>query len=196
MNTFVIVVVAVAVLVIGGLALLLIQRRKSGQLEARFGPEYERAVSTTGSKRQAEAELGRRQQRVEALQLQALEPPEQERFATAWRAVQAQFVDDPSGAVSQADTLVGQVLQARGYPVGDFEQRAADISVDHPVVVDNYRAAHAIAQRAGGRGAATTEELRQAMVHYRALFEDLLETTVVPNGIVGQAVEQTQEVQG
>jgi hypothetical protein len=193
MNTVVIVVVVVAALVIGGLALLVSQRRKSAHLAERFGPEYERAVSTTGSKRQAEAELGRREQRVEALQLRPLGRPEQERFASEWRAVQARFVDDPSGAVHQADTLVGQVLQARGYPVSDFEQRAADISVDHPVVVDNYRAAHAIAQRIGDRGATTTEELRQAMVHYRALFDDVLETPVAPDGAMRPTDDQTQE---
>ena len=194
MDTWVIVVLAVAALVIVGLAVLLVQQRKSAQLAQRFGPEYERVVSTRESKRAAEAELERREQRVEALQIRPLEGPEQQRFATAWRQVQARFVDDPAGAVGQADELVGQVMQARGYPVGDFEQRAADLSVDHPVVIDNYRAAHAIALR-NRSGGANTEDLRQAMVHYRALFEELLETPVVPDGRLRQASDRQQEVQ-
>jgi hypothetical protein len=125
------------------------------------------------SPRTAEAELEDRRRRVEQLQIRPLPRNERERYEAAWYQVQGRFVDDPAGAMAQADLLVGEVMQARGYPMGDFETRAADISVDHPQVVENYRAAHAIALRTQG-GQATTEELRQAMVHYRALFADLL----------------------
>jgi hypothetical protein len=119
--------------------------------------------------------LAARQERVQQLHLRPLPADEQRRYAEAWRRTQARFVDDPAGAINEADTLIGRVMQARGYPVGDFEARAADLSVDHPQVVRNYRAAHQLAQ-ASGRGQASTEDLRQALVHYRALFEELLET--------------------
>jgi hypothetical protein len=163
-------------LVVGMLAAwLVLQRRRSAYLRERFGPEYERAVQQIGDRRRAETELEQREKRVEQLQIRPLPLSEAQRFADAWRQVQARFVDDPSGAVADADRLVAEVMQARGYPVGDFEQRAADISVDHPDVVEHYRVAHRIAL-ANERGQATTEDLRQAMVHYRALFGHLLET--------------------
>jgi len=151
------------------------QRQKTRQLRARFGPEYERSLQETGDRRHAEAELARREERVAHLDIRPLMPDDRARFSNAWRSVQAQFVDDPGRSIAEADRLVTEVMRVRGYPVADFEQRAADISVDHPRVVDNYRAAYAIARRSG-RGEANTEDLRQAMVHYRALFEDLLET--------------------
>jgi len=174
--TLVLVVLAViAVLAVAAAAWMFYQKRRSEQLRAGFGPEYDRAVQTTGDRSKAEQELEARQKRVEALNLRALSPDQRTRFAEAWRQTQAHFVDDPGGAVGEADRLIGEVMQTRGYPVGDFEQRAADISVDHPAVVTNYRAAHRIAG-AQARGEASTEDLRQAMVHYRALFEDLLET--------------------
>src|SRR5207248_1966430 len=138
------------------------------------GPEYDRLANEFGSPRRAESDLERREKRVEKIHIRALTKEEQSRFANAWREVQASFVDNPSTAVSRADGLVGDLMKTRGYPVGDFEQRAADVSVDHPRVVENYRAAHAIAVRRE-RGEANTEDLRSAMVHYRALFEDLLE---------------------
>lgn len=156
-------------------AWLVLQRRRSAYLRERFGPEYERAVQQIGDRRRAETELERREKRVEQLQIRPLPLSEAQRFADAWRKVQARFVDDPSGAVADADRLVAEVMQARGYPVGEFEQRAADISVGHPDVVEHYRAAHRIALT-NERGQATTEDLRQAMVHYRALFGHLLET--------------------
>lgn len=198
MNTWIIVGLVVAAIVIAGVVVLRMRQRTSTHLAQRFGPEYERTVGNADSKRQAEAELTRRTQRVEALQLRPLARPEQTRFATDWRTVQAQFVDDPAGAVGQADRLVGQVMQARGYPMGDFEQRVADISVDHAAVVEHYRAAHGIALRTTGAGTASTEELRQAMVHYRALFEDLLETpadpmSVAPDGTGRATSERKQE---
>lgn len=147
------------------------QQRRRGQLRDQFGPEYDRAVRERGGEGAAAKELERRQQRVNALDIKPLDPQVRNRFSQEWRTVQAHFVDDPQTAVAEADRLVGEVMQTRGYPVGDFEQRAADISVDHPQVVENYRSAHDIAQR---DGQATTEDLRKAMVHYRGLFEDLL----------------------
>ena len=150
-------------------------KRRSEQLRSTFGPEYERTVRETGDPRKAEQQLEERKERVEQFQIRALEPQEREQFAGRWRSAQAQFVDDPSGAITEADRLVAEVMQARGYPVGDFEQRATDVSVEHPHVVEHYRAAQAIARR-NERGEAQTEDLRQAMVHYRALFEDLLES--------------------
>jgi hypothetical protein len=155
--------------------------RRTEKLQTQFGSEYDRTVSSDGRK-QAEAELLERQKRVEDFNLRPLLAAEAQRFTDLWTATQARFVDEPGGAVSDADRLVGEVMQARGYPVGDFDQRAADVSVDHPQVVSNYRAAHSTAER-HSRGQASTEDLRQAMVHYRALFVDLLETT--PEGAPG-----------
>jgi hypothetical protein len=132
-------------------------------------------VTEHGDQRGAQAELEARQKRVEQLDIRSLSPSDRARFADAWRATQAHFVDDPSAAIGEADRLVTDVMKARGYPIGDFEQRAADVSVDHPRVVENYRAARDTALR-NERGQASTEDLRQAMVHYRALFEDLLES--------------------
>ncbi len=173
-NPLVPILVVALLLALGAAAWLYLQKRKTEQLRGSFGPEYERAVQETGDRRKAESELEERKERVEQLNIRALEPREREQFAERWKSAQAQFVDDPKGAIKEADRLVAEVMQARGYPVGDFEQRAADISVDHPHVVQNYRAAHEIALR-NGRGEAETEDLRKALVHYRALFEELLE---------------------
>jgi hypothetical protein len=148
--------------------------RRTQRLQQQFGAEYERSVRQDG-RAQAESELAERQKRVEDFNLRPLLASEAQRFVSLWTDTQARFVDDPGGAVSDADRLVGDVMQERGYPVGDFEQRAADVSVDHPQLVSNYRAAHNIADR-HSHGQASTEDLRQAMVHYRALFTDLLET--------------------
>ena len=149
-------------------------RQRSAKLQEKFGPEYERTVAEKGDTRKAEDELTDRQKRVSKLEIKPLAADERRRFNDEWRAVQARFVDDPSAAVRDADTLVGRVMEARGYPVGDFEQRAADVSVDHPTVLEHYRAAHAVALR-HAQGQASTEDLRQAMVNYRALFTELLE---------------------
>jgi hypothetical protein len=170
-----ILLLVVLLLVVGAVAWTMMQKRRTEELRQRFGPEYDHAVEQIGDQRQAEAELAARQKRVERLNIQPLEPAERDRFVAAWRSTQARFVDEPTAAIAEADRLVAEVMHARGYPVGDFEQRAADISVDHPIVLENYRAAHTIAL-ANDRGQASTEDLRQAMVHYRALFEDLLET--------------------
>ena len=149
-------------------------RQRSAKLQEKFGPEYERTVAEKGDTRKAEDELTDRQKRVSKLEIKPLAADERRRFNDEWRAVQARFVDEPSAAVRDADTLVGRVMEARGYPVGDFEQRAADVSVDHPTVLEHYRAAHAVALR-HAQGQASTEDLRQAMVNYRALFDELLD---------------------
>jgi hypothetical protein len=150
------------------------QKQRSAGLHEQFGSEYERTVQQHGDQRRAESELEARQERVERLAIRALSPSDQEGFAGAWHVTQAHFVDDPTAAIRQADRLVSEVMLARGYPMADFERRAADASVDHPRVVDNYRSAHHIALR-NDRGEASTEELRQALVDYRGLFEELLE---------------------
>ncbi len=149
-------------------------RQRSAKLQEKFGPEYQRTVTEQGDTRKAEDELRDRQKRVSKLDIRPLAADHRRRFNDDWRAVQARFVDDPSSAVRDADTLVGRVMEARGYPVGDFEQRAADVSVDHPTVLEHYRAAHEIALR-HAEGQASTEDLRQAMVNYRTLFAELLE---------------------
>ncbi len=166
--------IALAVLIVVVAATYSInQRRKTEQLRKQFGPEYDRAVEEYGSQKRAEQELEAREKRVEAFDIHPVSPQEHQRFEEEWRNTQAAFVDAPDRAVADADRLVKQLMQAEGYPVGNFEQRAADVSVDHPNVVMHYRAAHEIAQRSES-GKATTEDLRQAMVHYRALFEELL----------------------
>jgi hypothetical protein len=150
------------------------RRQQSESLRQRFGPEYDRAVNELGSRGKAEAELEARTKRVARLQIVPLSVGEASRFKQSWTALQARFVDDPKAAVVEADRLVYEVMAKRGYPMGDFDARAADISVDHPTVVANYRAARAIAL-ADERGQADTELLRRAVVHYRALFDELLE---------------------
>ncbi|MGJ3701969.1 hypothetical protein [Variovorax sp. AFSI2.2] len=173
------VLAVVVILALVALAVYLYQRkRQSQQLEEHFGSEYGRVVNELGDRSKAEAELKRRQQRVEGLRIVALAPGEAARFGAAWNSLQAEFVDNPQGAVAQADELVRELMLKRGYPMGDFERRAADISVDHPAVVSNYRAAQDIRAR-NLRGEADTEELRRAVVHYRALFDDLLEVREV-----------------
>lgn len=176
----VLIVALVVVLVIVIAAVPLLRKRRTERLRTKFGDaEYARAVEKDGSRRHAEAALEGRTQRVEAFHLRPLAAADRERFVESWRAVQARFVDGPADAVAEADQLVGAVMSARGYPVSDFEQRSADISVDHPLVLENYRTAHEIALRQA-RGQASTEELRQAMVHYRTLFEELITEPVAP----------------
>jgi len=171
----VILIVAVVVIVAGAIAAMLLSRkRRSARLRSKFGgPEYDRAVQEGGNQRRAEAKLEARAERVESFHIRALNQGDHRRFVETWSKVQARFVDSPAGAVTEADQLLGDVMSVRGYPMSDFDQRAADISVDHPLVVENYRAAHAIAVRKTA-GQASTEELRQAMIHYRTLFEDLV----------------------
>lgn len=177
----VLIVAIVVVLVLVLAAVSLFQRRRTERLRTKFGEaEYARAVQKDGSRRHAEAALEGRAQRVEAFHVRPLVAEDRARFVEAWRGVQAHFVDGPADAVSEADRLLGDVMSTRGYPVSDFEQRSADISVDHPLVLANYRAAHEIALKQT-RGQADTEELRQAMVHYRTLFEELISEPVAPS---------------
>jgi|BarGraIncu00222A_1022003.scaffolds.fasta_scaffold50933_3 hypothetical protein len=175
-QTWIILGVAAVIVLIALAAYLLYQKKQSRGLQERFGPEYGRAVKELGSRTQAETELKARQKRVEHFNIVPLAPAEAARFGQAWKTLQINFVDNPKAVVVQADELVRDLLLKRGYPMGDFERRAADISVDHPAVVANYRAAQVIAAR-NQRGEADTEELRKAVVHYRALFDELLETT-------------------
>lgn len=173
--------IVIAAVVIVGLLLIgwfISRRRRTEALRERFGPEYERAVRESGPNR-AEATLLERAKRVERFSLRELTADERQRFVTEWRTVQTRFVDAPREAVNDADRLVDLLLAARGYPVTDFEQRAADLSVDHPRVVENYRAAHQIALR-HRRGETNTEDLRKAVLYYRSLFEDLLPAQAVP----------------
>lgn len=176
MPTWAIILIVVAILAVAGVAAWLYWERtgRSRRLQARFGPEYERLVREQGDRQLAERELQGREARVQKLDIRSLGREERERYIRAWRAQQERFVDDPKNAVFDADRLVTDVMRARGYPMGDFEQRAADISVDHPHVVQNYRVARTIVTRYT-RGEAGTEDLRKAMVCYRALFDELLE---------------------
>jgi len=159
----------------GGIAAwLFLRRRRSERLRSQFGgSEYDRALKEDGSRRHAEARLKERTTRVESLNIRPLAPGDRARFVESWQRLEARFVDGPGGAVTEADQLLGDVMSTRGYPVSDFEQRAADISVDHPLVLENYRMAHEIALRQT-KGQTNTEDLRQAMIHYRTLFEELV----------------------
>jgi len=175
-----IVLAAVVILIIALVAWFYVRKRRSttAGLRQKFGPEYDRAVLTHGSERKAEAKLVDREERVDKLKIRDLDLGEREHFSKQWQSVQSRFVDSPKGAVAEADDLVSSVMKARGYPVSDFDQRAADISVDHPRVVENYRSAHGIALRVG-KDQATTEDLRTAMIHYRSLFEELVQVPTV-----------------
>jgi LPXTG-motif cell wall-anchored protein len=171
-----IIVAGVAVIALLALAAWFFYRKKkqSERLQQRFGPEYGRTVGELGGRTKAESELKAREERVEHLTITPLAPAEAARFSQAWNALQGRFIDNPKGVVVQADQLVRELMLKRGYPMVDFERRAADISVDHPSVVEHYRAAQAIAAR-DERGEADTEELRKAVVHYRVLFDEMLE---------------------
>ncbi len=175
MDTRIVVPALIIVAILVAIAVALVaRRRRSNQLKQRFGSEYDRTVvQQRGDSRRAEEALVEREKRVETFPLRTLTPVDREAYAMEWATVQRRFVDDPSAAVGTADRLVSRVMIDRGYPMTDFEQRAADISVSYPDVVQNYRAAHDIVLRHAD-GHATTEELRQAMVHYRSLFDELL----------------------
>jgi len=167
-------IIGFAVLVVAGIvAWFSLRKRRTEKLRAQFGAEYDRAVKEDGGRRHAEAGLKERTARVESLNIRPLTAGDRARFVESWSRVQARFVDGPGGAVTEADQLLRDVMSTRGYPVSDFEQRAADISVDHPLVMENYRTAHAIAVRQT-QGQANTEDLRQAMIHYRTLFDELV----------------------
>ena len=183
MDTQTAIVLIVGMIIVAMVISAIIKTRRSGALKERFGPEYDHEVRERGRGR-AEKELDCRAKRVEKLSIHPLPASDRDHFAQMWRAEQARFVDDPKAAVHEADRLVEEVMRRRGYPMGDFEQRSADISVDHPRVVENYRAAHDIALRVE-RGKAATEDLRQAMIHFRTLFEDLLDDGMSPAPVRG-----------
>ena len=168
-----IIVAVVVVIALAALGWMWMRMQRSKRLQGRFGPEYERTLERSGDAGAAEAELREREQRHDQFDIRPLRPEAQREYAARWRDVQARFVDKPAAATNDADALIGEAMGERGYPVEDFEQRAADLSVDHPDVVENYRAAHRVAL-ANSRQQASTEDLRQAMVHYRALFERLI----------------------
>jgi hypothetical protein len=175
-------VLVVVIIAVAGLMYMRKRRSATADLRKQFGPEYDRAVLKHGSERKAEAKLEDREKRVEKLNIRDLDPMEHERFTKQWASVQSRFVDSPRGAVTEADDLISALMKTRGYPVSDFDQRAADISVDHPRVVENYRSAHEVALRVG-KDEATTEDLRTAMIHYRSLFDELVQ---VPSTVEGK----------
>jgi hypothetical protein len=174
------VLIAIAIVAVIGLAALATyMQMRTRRLRASFGPEYDRTVADTPSRREAEHVLAERQKRRAEFDIRPLSPAARDRYATAWRETQARFVDDPESAVAEADRLIEQVMAERGYPVDTFDEQADDLSVDHPDVVEDYRQAHAVAIRQRD-GDVDTEDLRRALVHYRALFERLLETEEEP----------------
>jgi hypothetical protein len=189
--TWIILAGVLVVAVIALAAWLYYQKKQSRNLQKRFGPEYSRTVHELGSRAKAESELKARQKRVEHLNIVPLQPAEAARFSQAWKVLQRRFVDNPKGVVVQADRLVRELMLKRGYPMGDFAHRAADISVDHPAVVENYRAAQAIALR-DERDEATTEDLRKAVVHYRALFNELLEERAGKEVVTERKLKEVQ----
>jgi FtsZ-interacting cell division protein ZipA len=175
MTTTAVIVIVVAVIALAAIGWLLYRQRRSKELRARFGPEYSRTVDQYGNASKAEDALAARARRMERIHIRSLSRDAHQRFAEEWQAVQRGFVDNPAGSIQQADALVSEVMRAEGYPMADFEHRAEDISVDHPEVVQKYRLAHAISERQA-QGKAGTEDLRQAVIYYRDLFDDLLET--------------------
>src|SRR4051812_30571870 len=172
MTTLIVLIVVVLVLV--AVAAILAPRLRREQLQRQFGPEYERTVDSTGDRRTAERDLHQRTQERKELEIRPLDPGARTAYAQRWRAAQERFVDAPAQAVGDADALVEEVMRERGYPVGDFEQQARVVSVDHADVVSEYHAAHGISERTR-RGETSTEQLREAMVHYRTLFAELLD---------------------
>ena len=181
MSTWVIVLIVVVVAALAALAWLAATRKRTTDLRERFGPEYDRTIERSGDdRRAAEAELAARRARREQLNIRPLDAASRQRYAQQWNDVQARFVDQPAASLAMADDLVLLVMRERGYPMDDFEQRAADISVDHPQVVEHYRTAHDISTRVGSNQA-TTEDMRQGLVHYRSLFADLLQPDDTPD---------------
>jgi len=173
-NTTVIILAVVVAFIIGGmLGMLMNRRQRTKRLQEKFGPEYERTVSEIGNARQAENDLEARLDHVRTLDIRPLSADEIHHFRNEWQMTQAEFVDEPLAAMQKSDRLIREVMKAKGYPVEDFEQRVADISVDYPELVADYRGLHLIALK-GGDEEVSTEEMRQAMIHGRALFENLV----------------------
>jgi hypothetical protein len=179
MSTGTVIVLIIAIVAIVAAVWALMEQRKTRHLKTKFGPEYDRVLGSEKNARRAEAVLLDREKRVQKFEIRPLSRAQAERFAESWRKTQEHFVDNPGGAVMEADQLIEQAMEARGYPVSDFDQQAADLSVDYPSVVENYRAAHAIAVR-HRNGQSDTEELRRAMQHYRTLFDQVIGTTAAP----------------
>jgi hypothetical protein len=177
LNPVIVILIVGLVLAIGLAVWMYTQKRRTQSLRSKFGPEYDKAIGQHQDRGHAESDLQKREKRVAKFNIHPLKAEDRSRYSEDWRREQSLFVDDPRAAVNHADTLVQDVMQRRGYPVGDFEQNATDLSVDHPRVVENYRIAHEVALREG-KDRGSTEDLRTAMVSYRALFEDLLEQTV------------------
>jgi len=167
------IIIVVAIIAAAAVIIYFLKLQSSKRLRERFGPEYTRAVETSGNTLRGEAHLKQLEKRVQKYDIHPLSPEARERLVEAWRRLQARFVDEPQQAVSEADQLLAEAMTARGYPVADFEQQAADLSVNHPLVIENYRAGHTIAVRQS-QGKASTEDLRQALIHYRKLFDELV----------------------
>jgi hypothetical protein len=170
-NSALVIGVVVAIGVVIAIALI-VKNQRSQRLKTRFGPEYNRVVEETGNKARAEANLEKLAKRVQSFKINELQPNARADFVSAWQKIQGRFVDDPKGALAEADKLIQEIMMARGYPVTDFEQRAADLSVDHPLIVEHYRSGHDISVR-HSQGQASTEDMRQGMIHYRTLFGEL-----------------------
>ena len=181
MSTTAVILIVLAVIVIAAVLFWDYRRRRATQLKERFGPEYTRAVKQYGDESRALDALAARTRRMEKFQARPLSAEDHDRFVDRWQTVQRDFVDDPAGAIQRADTLVIELMRARGYPMAEFERRAEDVSVEHPHVVQHYRAAHDIAEQQA-QGEAGTEDLRQAIIHYRALFDELLESRMAAEG--------------
>lgn len=182
MTTTGVIIIVVAVIALAAIGWMLYYERRRKELRARFGPEYTRAVHQYGAPSKAEEALAARARRMERIHIRSLSHDDQQRFVAEWQTVQRDFVDNPADSIQRADALVSEVMRSEGYPMADFEHRAEDISVDHPRVVEKYRLARAISERQA-HGEAGTEDLRQAVIYYRDLFDDLLETHPTEEGI-------------
>ena len=195
MNSTTVIVAVVVVIVVIALISMIVRRGRSQKLKSAFGPEYDHTVQQTGNRSKAEKELESRQKRHDQLEIRPIDPGLRDRYSREWQQVQADFVDAPSDAVRRADQLVTQVMRERGYPTDNFEQRSADVSVDHPGVVEDYRAAHKISM-ANRENRASTEDLRLAMKHYRSLFDELLGKNEAPQSEAAAARSERPRNEG
>jgi hypothetical protein len=191
MDAWVWIVIAAVIVIVAIIAYVVMQQRRRAELRDSFGPEYERAVAREGDVRRGESDLIARRKRRDKLDIRPLSPSSRDEYSRTWEQTQARFVDDPADALRQADTLIIAVMRERGYPMDDFEQRADDISVDHPDVVQHYRSAHDISTRVDDdrdestETSVSTEDMRQGFVHYRALFQQLLEPEASERQAIG-----------
>jgi len=192
MTNISLIVLVITALIVGGLLGVIFGRQRTKRLQEKFGPEYERTIYELGGQRQAEQDLEARLKHVKALEIRPLSVEEIDRYSSQWQATQMEFVDEPHTAMQKADQLISEVMQAKGYPVEDFEQQVADISVDYPELVMDYRGLHLIAVK-GNEENVSTEEMRQAMLHGRALFENLMKSAENVEEVVGEVVEEAVE---